>query len=429
MNFLPPLAFQEIDNFDWLHYRVHGLLNRTRFYKYLLPAGKDVEVHTVAVRARKDGSACVKEVIRASVDDPQFYVKDVGFMTLAGYVVDWSPDGLGDPKPFNYRGKWEAETYQRQSGMWKLRCSVINPDALILSGPRFRWCAWDEDTCGDILDYLKDYAKHPRIELLSKAGAGRFASKVGFVRAMESDKAFMRFFMTNLEEIQKLHYGVDVIRLAYKRGENLKEAAHRIEVKSHFRGYGLPAHVDAIKVDQYLRERATGKDPFDYCNYMKDCAALGFDMKDTKVLFPNQFARRAKTASDMVKEIMMRKQAELIKKQDSEIAAVACRFARLEKARGAFAVRIPRQAADLVREGDKLDHCVGQNGYAAKMARGETIIAFIRLAEKPTVPFFTLEWDPAGKRILQLYGKKHAAPPKPVSDFVNRVFLKKAAAA
>jgi hypothetical protein len=428
MNFLPPYAFQEIDARDWLvHRSIPGKINHARFYKYLLPAGHDMEVHTVAVKTRKDGTLAMKEIIRASVDDPQVYVKDVVFMTLAGYLVDWSPEGLEPERSWSYRGKWSPEKYKRSSGLWKLDRPVINPDALILAGPRFRYCSWAEEA-GDILDYLKGYAEHPRIELLSKACAYRFASRVGFVAQLEKDKGLMRFFQANLEAIQKRHYGVDVIRMAYRRGCDLSEAAGHIEIRRHFRGYGLPAHVDATKVHYYLLERAKGKGAYEYCSYLKDCAALGFDLFDTKTLFPKQFARRAKIAADTVAEIKRRERAELAAKQDAEIAAVAARFARLEKAKGAFVIRIPRKAADFVREGDKLDHCVGRMGYTAKMARGETIVAFVRKADRPKVPFFTLEWDPAGKRLLQLYGYRHAVAPDPVKDFVSRVFKAKVAA-
>lgn len=43
----------------------------------------------------------------------------------------------------------------------------------------------------------------------------------------------------------------------------------------------------------------------------------------------------------------------------------------------------------MIAEGQALHHCVG--GYALRMAEGKTAIFFIRLAEEPDRPYYTLE--------------------------------------
>ena len=52
-------------------------------------------------------------------------------------------------------------------------------------------------------------------------------------------------------------------------------------------------------------------------------------------------------------------------------------------------IRPAATAKELIREGAALHHCVG--GYAERMAKGETAIFFIRRAEEPDKPFYTLE--------------------------------------
>ena len=81
--------------------------NRNRFYAYLVRRGSDVEVRTVAVKARRRHERpAVKEVARASVDDPWIHLIDVAHMGICGYVVDWSPEGVGRPRGWSYGGRF-----------------------------------------------------------------------------------------------------------------------------------------------------------------------------------------------------------------------------------------------------------------------------------------------------------------------------------
>lgn len=60
---------------------------------------------------------------------------------------------------------------------------------------------------------------------------------------------------------------------------------------------------------------------------------------------------------------------------------------------------MPENLDELKTEGECLHHCVGN--YRDKVARGETMIFFIRKEEEPEKPYFTLEWK--GK-IIQCRG-------------------------
>ena len=424
MNFLPPYALEYIDRHDWEKFRSLKQPNRTRFYKWLAPYGNDMEIHTVAVKTRKDGTVCVKEVVIASVDDPWMHVTDVACMVMSGYVVDWSKEKIGRAHYWSYNGNWESEAYGRRC-KWKISCQVINPEAL-QRHLRFQYCSWTPE-CGDILDYLKAYIHHPRIELLSKIGAGRFANKVGFVRQLEKSKDFTRFFMDHLPVIEKERYGIDTIRMAFKKGIPLTEAAYHIDTRRYFRGFGLPASVDATRALEYIGRQKSGTcSKFSYCSYLKDCLRSGMNLKDTKTSFPNQFKRRANIVADQVAEIERQKSVELAKQMDKQIAAVAKKFSRLEKGRSAFKIMLPRKASDLIREGNRMRNCLGS--YSQRIARGESLVAFVRRSKRPGATFVAVEYSPSKNAILQCYGAKNQKPPKPVIDFCNRMFLKRRAA-
>lgn len=423
MKHLSHTDIEAIDRYDGTHHRCKGFVNRTRFYKYLLPAGNDMEIHTVAVKTKRYGTfSVVKEVVRASVDDPFQYVKDVVCLRMGGYTVDWSPEKVGKPHQWSYNGCWESEAWGRRC-KWKINCNVINPHEL-QQHPRFKYCSWTPE-CGDILDYLKAYVKHPRIELLSKIGMGRFATKTGFVSQLERDKGLMRFFQANLPDIKESLRPVDVIRMAYKKGITMDEADTRIKARYAFKGLGLPSTVDAVKALHFVQYGSR----WDYCRYLQNCITLGMDIADTKVSFPKQYKQRKTIVNDRIAEIERQKNIEEAKAMDALIAAAAKKFARFEKARGVYRLMLPRKAADLKQEGKRLHNCLGDGHYAAKMARGETLIAFVRHARRPGAAFVAVEYDLNQKKLLQCYGDNNQKPAAPVLKFVAKVFPKSRRAA
>lgn len=389
--------------------------NRGRFWKYLVQDGNDMEVHTVACKYRRDGTVAAKEVVRASVDEAFMYMKDVASYVIAGYIVDWSPEKMGQSKQWSYGGRWESEAYAPRC-KWKINCEVINPEEL-LKHPRFRYCAWHPG-CGDILDYLKVYADNPRIELLAKAGLGRFGACGGFAKRLAADRRLAKFLMSHADEVKEFRYGCDVISRAFRDGCTLGEADLRIRYRRCFRGYGLPQEVDASKAVAYTRDLSK----YDYCRYLHNCKRLGLDLRDTKTAFPRRFKARSQVVADQYAEIDRRAKADRAKKQDEQIAATANKFARLERRTAALRITIPRRTADLIREGKRLSNCLGDGHYAAKMARGETLICFVRRAESPNAAFVAVEWSPNQKRVLQCYAAKNGRPPEQVIRSVTKWF-------
>ena len=71
---------------------------------------------------------------------------------------------------------------------------------------------------------------------------------------------------------------------------------------------------------------------------------------------------------------------------------------------------VPRDAADIKREGKLQHHCVGASDrYMERMAKGETFILFLRRAETPETPYYTLEVEYNGE-IRQSYGAYDRKP-------------------
>ena len=403
--------------------------NRNRFYTYLTRNGSDVEIRTVAVKAtNKAALPMVKEVVRASVDDPWIHVHDLGFLPIAGYIVDWAPEGFSKVKHWAYGRRWEAAPYAPRC-MWKIDAPVINPE-LLKKTRRFRWAAWEPACCDNILDYLKVYREHPEIELLSKSGLGRYCTKVTIVRKLKTDKAFRQFFMQNAETIKRDRIGADVIMKAYTNGLTLFDAWREIEARRKFKGYRLPAGISALKALAYADTKRIRIN--EYTNYLHNCQTLGLNLTDTKVTYPKAFSQRDRNLQDQVDAIRRKENAKQIETMNSKLAAIAEKWSWLELKGRDYCITIPRTEQEFTEVGRAMINCLSQ--YSAKVARGEYIVVFVQNTRRPEAPFVAAAYDPKRQAIAQCYGIKNSKPPKQVLDFVKAAFdgatagkLKKAA--
>lgn len=106
------------------------------------------------------------------------------------------------------------------------------------------------------------------------------------------------------------------------------------------------------------------------------------------------------------------------------------RFAPIEWSDGHLAILLPREPAELRREGYVLRHCVG--GYCNSHAKGKSIILFVRHARRPERCYYTLNmrFEKSEPTRIQLhgYGNEHHGErkqyrhsiPKAVTQFVDR---------
>ena len=81
---------------------------------------------------------------------------------------------------------------------------------------------------------------------------------------------------------------------------------------------------------------------------------------------------------------------------------------------------VPKNADDIKAEGETLHHCVGS--YVERIAKGETSIFFVRKADSPDKPYFTLEWK--DNDIIQCRGLHNCDMPPEVNAF-TQAFKKK----
>lgn len=175
--------------------------------------------------------------------------------------------------------------------------------------------------------------------------------------------------------------------------------------------------VDRVKLYDWIHENKISI--YSYGDYFKAIYSLGLDLADTKNLYPNDFKRMHYLRINQYKaqqaELDAKKRAELYERFRSR----AIKYKDLEIEGEKYSVIIPGEVSDLVKEGDKLNHCVGRMGYDNKMAEGRCIIAFIRLNTNKKKPFVTVEYLTDKHRISQCYGKHDSRPSDDVREFAD----------
>jgi hypothetical protein len=394
--------------------------NRNRFYNYLTQCGADIQIRTVAVKSyNKTDTPLVKEVLRCSADDPLIHVLDLACTPMSGYHVDWSPEGIGQQPHWIYGKRWESGAYARRC-CWKINAPVINPE-LLKRAKRFRWAAWNPST-GHLLDYLKIYSEHPEIEFLSKGGVDCFCTKVSIVRKLKADKKFRAFFCNNLELIRTSRFNSPEILRAYSKGISIAEAAVEATVARSFRGYDLPKTVPAIKAHEYLLHRTISKRV--YCDYLSNCQKAGLNLADTKVSYPLDFKARYEAVRDLADIIRRRENAEAAAKINTQLASIAASWKQLERPRKKWQIIIPRTEQEFQDEGKAMSNCLIQ--YAAKVARGQVVVIFLRKGETPQTAYIAAAYDPAKKQVVQCYGIKNSKPPKQITALIEKTFSRAA---
>lgn len=155
-------------------------------------------------------------------------------------------------------------------------------------------------------------------------------------------------------------------------------------------------------IERQCRESYKGKKAREvvsqYADYLNMCERLKKDTSDEMIYRPRELKRRHDEA---VREIQER---------EAEITAneYAARFPGVEEvmqeirekyeyASAQYIITVPRRCVDIVMEGRALHHCAGSSDrYFDRIKQHETYICFLRRAEEPDKPFYTIEVEPGG---------------------------------
>lgn len=393
-----------------------------RFYAYLTQNDGELVKMTVAVKTRYKKWYC-KQCAMHGVHSDRCYLKDMIFYYIGGYHVGWYSEGL----------QKEPKWYEDDEWGWNKE-NLFDPYAPIMNKeylakfPEYKYAAWELYSYVDILKYLRLYEKYPQTEYILKLGLINYVASVQILEKIANDKKFRKWLGTSREELKASNHYVATVLQAYKKNKSITEVQAFEKFKKELRYTEDYKPVRELIGNEkelffhYIENQQTNISS--YADYLKACTYLGIDMSIDKNRYPHDFKRWHDIRSDeyATKKAMAdrKERAELYQNFEK----VAEKYLSLQNyTKGDYSIVIARSPADLIREGEILDHCVGRMGYDQKFVREETLIFFIRNKTEVETPFVTVEYSLKNKKVLQCYGYKDSKPEDSVINFVNKKWL------
>lgn len=289
------------------------------------------------------------------------------------------------------------------------------------------------------LDYLRLWQKCKGVENLVKAGhAGLIKGIIQTAYRFSADVVFEAEKVLDLKEV-KPHR---MLKMSKEDFRNLQRRRIRIEFDDFevFRNYravggkhsmpeflvykksfgiaGLRTaielqreyHDDLGKQARYLEKQGLNHSDI---YLLKDARRMAAEIAGERPLtneeqWPRHLTVTHDRLSQTLQHLKLERQAAEAQKINEGFSGVIERLRGLEWSDGDLCVKLPQSAADLVREGDVLRHCVG--GYADLHVRGKDTIFFVRHYRRPERPYYTLDIDMAGRPVekqLHGYGNEH----------------------
>lgn len=273
----------------------------------------------------------------------------------------------------------------------------------------------------DLFRYMVAASKHPNIEYIAKQGLYNLIYDL-----INGSMNVIRWKSNNLKTMLSLNKG-EIHMIDWKarslrfygefKNKNPGQVALIKEIIDAFpqREYMLDYYVrvsrlipwlSIVKIDNYAQRKANRIN--DWIDYLEDVVnpESGCDINDSSVIFPKDLQA---AHEDVIKRITITHSAMI----DSKIESRAEKLKKYAFDDGNYTVIPPHSAAEIISEGKILSHCVGR--YVEKHATGKTTILFVRKADEPETPFYTMEISLPEKRIVQCRGYKNnsAGNPKP----------------
>ena len=350
----------------------------------------------------------------------------------------------------NKTAKWQKqgkESYYMRTGRYELDEWTRWQDNRIYDGSYFFYPGGIEEALSgtamqyaDLEGYLEEggyrnaiyfleyHAKYPVIEFLWKTGYRNIVHNRIFGMDRENRNAILwerkklrdcfKFPLRILKLMPPEEWKLDDVKRAnylWKNyGERITDAEMRMALQSRTDVQNLTGampYAGIGKILKYIqkqtekRKEEKGHTTYTlegiiraYRDYLRECEQLHFDLHDKEILFPKDLtAAHARTMAQV--------EFEKNKADQEKFRKAVEKLEKFAWSEGEFFIRPAREQMELTAEGKALHHCVG--GYIKRMAEGETAIFFLRKANEPDKPFYTLELQK--KRVIQCRTEHNAS--------------------
>ena len=398
------------------------------YYSYLTKIDKELALIVVACKIKNHQWLC-KQVVVRTVHSEHCFVRDIEY-SLFGFCVGWYNEFIANYDKNKYNGKW----YPAKAKYFNLYCPIVNKK-YVLNFKQYKYSVADKYKYFDFLKYLRIYEEYPQAEYLMKLDLAHFATNKKILQKIGKDKNFRKWII-NHKDILQNKYGqhpymkASDILTAYKKDISI-QYAQQIERKTKeiLTDYSYRNGIDKIipkneitTFIEYLEKQQTNIST--YYDYLKACNTLGLNMNEQKNKYPREFKKWHDIRIDQYNTHKALEDEKKRKELYNQFAQVADKYLSLQRnLKEDYIMIIAKSPADLIKEGQVLNHCVGKMNYDQKFAKEESLIFFVRDKNTPQEPFVTVEYSLLKHKVLQCYGYNDSTPDDNVLNFVKKVWL------
>lgn len=265
----------------------------------------------------------------------------------------------------------------------------------------------------NIWDIRRFYKYRREIEFLQKINARQIVYELMY-SPTQCDMRIMneKWLRKHKHEIKNSDFGFEKIILDEKiRGRNGKPVPGAEKYISHVNFDKIPSCIGIIHFQNWaIKNQIDFRYYIDYLRLMEQC---NVPINDTNAC-PRNLRQAHDHLVDLYNALERERKEQAKRNRDRELKN---KFDELVKARQYMEMEInglkfvlPKKASDIVNEGSALHHCVST--YVDRHASGTITIVFIRNAEAPKKPLYTMEF--CKNEIVQIRAKYNQNPPKEV---------------
>lgn len=391
-----------------------------------------------------------KEYIKADTDTlcaPPLFMATMVYRFRAGEAIRWEQAWSGEwyrakrscfgEEPFRTSGLFSQVPEYSVIGLERLEKSFLRYIDLNEARCAIESYRRDHSKTGSMIRFLYVAAQYPRqTEMLLKMGLGDILhdwvwlkkKNAAVLRWEESDprKAFrltgaeLREWIDSGGSTQVLAFRKQLERAGISAGiaETAQMVTGTVDLESVVRSAFRKTeewHGDKGQVLRYLRantgiERRWRLDTVTryWLDYIDAAESNGVQLWKKKNFLP-QGLQQAHDRECSIRQARL-DAVRAAEAQRKALAEAEIWAARTEEVRRKYTLELdgmaivaPTCAADILREGKVLCHCVG--GYADRHRDGSTTILFLRKAEDPEKPFLTIEMN--GNNLVQIHGYRN----------------------
>jgi len=165
---------------------------------------------------------------------------------------------------------------------------------------------------------------------------------------------------------------------------------------------------ELISIDKFVKYvTAHNASDYLYRDYINLMEKIGTPV-NKKTAFPNDIKKAHDDATNKFNTIKQ----EL---EDKTYGVIYQELKKIEFMDHGLRIIVPKSLNEILQEGKDMNHCVGS--YVDRVARGDTVILFIRQSNNPTEAFCTMEYQ--NGHIIQVRGKSNAKTTEQVDTFTK----------